>query len=59
MNPKLRQLLGLVTIGLFGTVGASFLMEGRQGAGIVLCGLALLRLLRWVQDQARLMRADD
>lgn len=58
MNPKMRQMLGLVTVALFAFVGVSLLMEERIVAGSVIIVLACFRLALWARQQFNL-GADD
>jgi hypothetical protein len=51
VNPKMRQMLGLVTVALFGFVGVSLLMEDRVVAGTVVIMLACFRLALWARQQ--------
>ena len=59
MSPRIRQLLGLLTVCLFAVVGTSVWMEGNRPVGGAILVLAVFRLVWWVRIQWLLMRDEE
>lgn len=59
MSPRIRQMLGLLTVCLFIAVGSSVWMEGNRPVGGVILALAAFRLAWWVRIQWFLMTDDE
>lgn len=59
LSPKMRVMVGAISVVLYGLVGASMLGTNLHWVGVVLLGLGMFRAVVWLRQVAALFQDDD